>query len=189
MQQDSYLGAAGDPASQNLFAYGNNNPALFTDPSGHLPVLIPAAFLWALPYLGAAAVLYCLTSPYCRDTMAELTVAAWRGTEQCQQAATDQLRRIITQQSGSGPANNLTTRPFRELQADAEANPSDWRVVSAHAEAATGKRAKGGTSLQEILVNVKTGERIVRHTVLSPSGRVLEEHFRPYYKPREGEVE
>jgi hypothetical protein len=175
VQQDSYLGAAGDPASQNLFAYGNNNPALFTDPSGHLPVLIPAAFLWALPYLGAAAVLYCLTSPYCRDTMAELTVAAWRGTEQCQQAATDQLRRIITQQSGSGPANNLTTRPFRELQADAEA--------------ATGKRAKGGTSLQEILVNVKTGERIVRHTVLSPSGRVLEEHFRPYYKPRGGEVE
>ena len=33
----SYLGADGTPVSYNLFAYCNNNPVMYSDPTGHIP--------------------------------------------------------------------------------------------------------------------------------------------------------
>ncbi len=38
-------------------------------------------------------------------------------------------------------------------------------------------------------VNKKTYERIVKHIVVNAKGRIVDEHFRPNYKPRKGEVE
>jgi hypothetical protein len=37
--------------------------------------------------------------------------------------------------------------------------------------------------------NTQTGETIVRHRLTNANGRVLEDHFRPMYKPRVGEVD
>jgi hypothetical protein len=38
-----------------------------------------------------------------------------------------------------------------------------------------------------IYVNRQTGDRVVWHTVVSKTGRVIDDHPRPYYKAREGE--
>jgi hypothetical protein len=73
--------------------------------------------------------------------------------------------------------------------ADFERNPGSWSLESMHAETALSRRAAGGVSEQMIYRNVQTGETMVRHRLTSPSGRVLEDHFRPMYKPRVGEVE
>jgi hypothetical protein len=84
---------------------------------------------------------------------------------------------------------NATPRPFGELLGDFETNPGNWSLESAHAEVAVSRRAAGGVSEQMIYRNVETGETMVRHRLTDSSGRVLEDHFRPMYKPRVGEVE
>src|SRR5205823_6140638 len=38
LTQDSYQGAVTDPASQNLYTYGRENPLSYVDPSGHNPL-------------------------------------------------------------------------------------------------------------------------------------------------------
>lgn len=80
-------------------------------------------------------------------------------------------------------------RRLGEHVADIEANPANWKRVSAHAEEATRKGArKAGASVQEVFENRDNGTRIVRHTVLDDKGRVVEQHYRPDYKPPKGEV-
>ena len=44
-------------------------------------------------------------------------------------------------------------------------------------------------SEQIIYRNTQTGESMVRHRITNASGRILEDHFRPNYKPRVGEVD
>ncbi|MCY2924499.1 MAG: hypothetical protein NT031_03520 [Planctomycetota bacterium] len=79
-------------------------------------------------------------------------------------------------------------RSFAQKLADIEANPGGWSIESLHAEAATSRLARGGVSEQIIYRNVQTGETIVRHRLTNAGGNVLEDHFRPMYKPRVGEV-
>ncbi|MEJ2557318.1 MAG: RHS repeat-associated core domain-containing protein [Anaerolineae bacterium] len=65
-----------------------------------------------------------------------------------------------------------------------------WSLLSVHAEPATRKGARGsGVSIQEVYENIYTGERKVRHIVRDDRGRVVDDHFRPFYKPRTGEIE
>jgi hypothetical protein len=73
--------------------------------------------------------------------------------------------------------------------ADYNRNPGDWTPHSIHAERATSIRARGGVSEQIIYRNSRTGETLVRHRVTDGRGRVIDDHFRPYYKPRVGEVD
>lgn len=35
MQEDTYRGELNDPLSLNLYAYCNNNPLIYSDPTGH----------------------------------------------------------------------------------------------------------------------------------------------------------
>jgi hypothetical protein len=72
---------------------------------------------------------------------------------------------------------------------DFEADPSRWAPQSIHSEPATSVRARGGVSEQIIYRNTETGECLVRHRVTDAKGRVLDDHFRPMYKPRIGEVD
>lgn len=44
LSQDTYRGEVSDPESLNLYAYCNNNPIVYTDPSGHFPWI--AAGIW-----------------------------------------------------------------------------------------------------------------------------------------------
>jgi hypothetical protein len=67
---------------------------------------------------------------------------------------------------------------------DAADNPDNWRTVGSFTEAATSKKAKGGLSIQTIVEN-EAGDRLVRHTVVDKSGRVIDDHYRPMFKPRD----
>ncbi len=43
LSQDSYRGEVGNPESLNLYSYCYGNPIVYTDPSGHIPVLVVVA--------------------------------------------------------------------------------------------------------------------------------------------------
>jgi RHS repeat-associated protein len=74
-------------------------------------------------------------------------------------------------------------RPFRDRLADVQANPDKWVVIRREVVDATGRHNKGGTSVQELLRNCKTGETIVRHTLFRPDGKFFEKpHYRDQWK-------
>ena len=50
--QDTYPGTPGSPMSQHRFAYGNDNPLSYTDPSGHFVIGAGAAVVWAFAAVG-----------------------------------------------------------------------------------------------------------------------------------------
>ena len=52
LSQDTYRGEKDDPESLNLYAYCNNNPASYTDPTGHFPWVV--AGIWAYRGIKAA---------------------------------------------------------------------------------------------------------------------------------------
>jgi RHS repeat-associated protein len=81
------------------------------------------------------------------------------------------------------PANPVS-RPFADRLRDFESDPSRWSIESIHSEVATGAKTRGGVSEQIIYRNKETGEILVRHRVTDAKGRVRDDHFRPYYKPR-----
>jgi len=70
------------------------------------------------------------------------------------------------------------------LMQDAADNPSNWRAVGSFTEEALNKKARGGVSVQTVLEN-QAGDRLVRHTVVDKSGNVIDDHFRPMFKPRD----
>lgn len=80
-------------------------------------------------------------------------------------------------------------RSFTQRLADYTENPGAWKPQSLHAEPATSIRARGGVSEQIIYRHAETGETLIRHRVIDARGHVLDDHFRPYYKPRIGEVD
>ncbi len=55
-----------------------------------------------------------------------------------------------------------------------------WHRVSVHAEEATGRAYRGGTSIEEVFE--RGADRLIRHRILGPSGEVLHETFRKYAK-------
>ncbi len=86
-----------------------------------------------------------------------------------------------------GAAQN--PRTFSDKVADFHKEPSRWEAISAHSEKASRKGARQhGASTQTIYRNKDTGEEIVRHTVTDDRGRVIDDHFRPDYKPRPGDL-
>ncbi len=77
--------------------------------------------------------------------------------------------------AGRGPSTPMGSRIE-----DFKQNPDDWRRVSAHAEGATGRRYRGGTSIEEVFES--QGDRLVRHRIYGRQGDVLHQTFRPYAK-------
>jgi RHS repeat-associated protein len=75
-------------------------------------------------------------------------------------------------------------RPFPEKLKDIVANPEDWVTGSSHSEPGRSVRGRGGVSEQIKYRNRQTGETIVRHRVIDRRGRVIDDHYRPDYKPR-----
>jgi RHS repeat-associated protein len=81
-----------------------------------------------------------------------------------------------------GRAGAIGKSALSALMKDATENPKAWRTVGAFVESAANRKAKGGISLQTIIEN-KTGDRLVRHTVFDKAGKVLDDHFRAFIKP------
>jgi RHS repeat-associated protein len=94
--------------------------------------------------------------------------------------------------SGSRTTTSLSTsagRPFRDRIKDYQQDPSRWEIISMHTEPATRRGARqSGVSIQIQYRNRDTGEIIWRHQVIDDRGRVVDDHFRPYYKPRVGDL-
>ncbi|MCL4293788.1 MAG: hypothetical protein KJ056_12295 [Acidimicrobiia bacterium] len=63
---------------------------------------------------------------------------------------------------------------------DFQHNGDRWRRVSAHAEGATGRTYRGGTSIEVVFES--GGDRLIRHRIYGPNGELLHETFRPYAK-------
>lgn len=79
---------------------------------------------------------------------------------------------------------------FRDKLDDFESHPEDWQEVSTHVEKSTRKGARRqGVSTQRIYKHKASGDTIVRHTVTNDSGRVVDDHYRPDYQPREGDLD
>ena len=80
-------------------------------------------------------------------------------------------------------------RSLREKVEDYEQHPEMWEPISAHTSKATRKGARQhGSSTQTKYRHKKTGETIVRHIVTDDQGRVVDDHIRPNYKPRPGDL-
>lgn len=73
------------------------------------------------------------------------------------------------------------------LMKDAVENPGAWRTIGAFTEAATRKDLKGGLSIQRIIEN-QSGDRLVEHTLVDKSGKAVDQHLRPTFKPRDVDV-
>jgi hypothetical protein len=87
------------------------------------------------------------------------------------------------------PASGGELRAGAAIVKDFIGNSSAWRRIGAFVEAATNRRARGGSSIQEIFENT-AGDRVVQHTVVDKAGRAVDgPHPRPMYKPREGEID
>jgi hypothetical protein len=80
-------------------------------------------------------------------------------------------------------------RSFQEKFEDQLANPESWEVISVHTEKAGRKGARRhGLSTQTVYRHRVTGEFLVRHTVIDDHGRIVDDHFRPHYRPRKEEL-
>jgi len=84
--------------------------------------------------------------------------------------------------SSAIPGGRQAKTAIRGLIGDAMANPSNWRAVASFTESA--QKAKGGLSIQTVVQN-RSGDQLVRHTILDKSGNVVEDHYRPMLKPRD----
>jgi len=63
---------------------------------------------------------------------------------------------------------------------DFQANGDAWSRVSAHAEQASGRIYRGGTSIEEVFA--RGDQWLVRHRIYDSAGNILHETFRPYAK-------
>ncbi len=75
-------------------------------------------------------------------------------------------------------------RSLAERIADFQANPQGWQRVSASAEQATTRAARGGVSIESVYRNPTTGETLHVHDVFRPSGAQIPNHptFRDFGK-------
>jgi hypothetical protein len=87
-----------------------------------------------------------------------------------------------------GPAvsapRTAVQRSLSERIADFRANPQNWQRVSASAEHASARAARGGVSVESVYRNPATGEILHVHDVFKASGSQLPKHpsFRDYGK-------
>jgi hypothetical protein len=81
-------------------------------------------------------------------------------------------------------AASTVQRSLSERIADFRANPQNWQRVSASAEQAAAKSARGGMSVESVYHNPATGETLHVHDVFKPSGGQIPNHptFRDYGK-------
>ncbi|MEW6744303.1 MAG: hypothetical protein AB1486_16235 [Planctomycetota bacterium] len=91
---------------------------------------------------------------------------------------------LLAARGGETAARGASTAFGRSVQSLKEtlgSGKGPWGRISAHAEEASGRAYRGGTSIEEVFRNAETGERIIRHTI-TRGGEILYETFRTYSK-------
>lgn len=161
----------------NVYGFAGGDPVNYSDPLGLCPN-ITAQGLGSLECLledvGAGA--RSAFNTFAAGLKARFTETMARTAECYRDAVCAVIGSISPTAAGERTA-------LSALMRDAEENPGNWRAIGAFTEEASSKAAKGGTSIQTILEN-KNGDRLVRHTVVKNNGEVLDDHYRPMYKPR-----
>ncbi len=140
-----------NPQALNRYAYVLDNPLRYTDPSGHFIPLAVAALFTAdvlleiaalfVVYSFVTAVITCSQDAGCNSVLGRFADQLNQGVITVQQFL-NSVQRSLAKSQGD--------EDFRRNIADIEANPEDWKVVSAHTEDST----QGGTSLQEVLETI-----------------------------------
>jgi RHS repeat-associated protein len=167
--QEDPIGLAG---GLNLYGFANGDPVNFSDPFGLCPVCAVYAVFEVGPSLYDAYDLAKTAIGYARGKVSKVELgitAAGAGAG------------IFGFGGGYG---KLGREAASRLIRDVSDNPSSWKVVGTFTEVATNKKAKGGVSIQTIVEN-EAGDRLVRHTVVDKSGKVIDDHYRPMFKPRD----
>ena len=177
--QEDPIGLAG---GLNLYGYGDGDPVNNADPFG-LCTPFPECVAQSLADWGASRGgrlgSVALNSGAILNAAFEAT-----GMNVAGQAGADLRRGDVASASINLAMALPAGRSGRvaSLMRDAADNPGNWKVVGSFVEAATNRRAKGGASIQTILENA-SGDRLVQHTVVSRTGKVLDDHLRPMFKP------
>lgn len=95
---------------------------------------------------------------------------------------------LLTTPMFGGLAKDATTRPFKKLASDMDANHGNWKAISLHAGKSTKKGGrKHGTIKQTICQNKEIGETIARHPVPEDHGRLVDDYRRSHDHPRAGD--
>ena len=167
-----------EPITGTPYAYVNNSPLNYTDPSGEIAVLAVVAVGWGVLEAGSAVVDAFSTA----DTLTDPCASGW------DKAVSGGLFAFGAIAPGGGystgakaarGAAKASTSWGRTVQ-DFQQYGDQWRRVSAHAEAAAGRAYRGGTSIEEVFE--RGTERLVRHRIYDPNGEIMHETFRPYAK-------
>jgi len=184
--QEDPIGLAG---GVNAYGFANGDPVNFSDPFGLNPCkdssawtecLAQALANWGAHHGGVLGGL-------ALNTGAALNAGFEASGVNAAASAGDAIGSGRLGEGGVGLA--LSIGPMRPGKAalsllikDAVDNPGNWRTVGRFIEDAVNKRARGGVSVQQVIENA-AGERLVRHTVLDKTGKVIDDHFRPMLKP------
>jgi RHS repeat-associated protein len=172
-----------DPQRWNRYAYALDNPLRYTDPDGKFPVAVAAAIPGPQqPFVIAGVAMVGAVVVASSPTVRQAVSSAWMTGIQILSDGMAKARDHFLQSTDGGQ------RSFSDQVRDVKQHPEDWKRVSAHTEESTRKGGRqGGASTQEVFENKKTGERVVKHTVVDDRGKVVDQHFRPEYKPGSGE--
>ncbi len=76
----------------------------------------------------------------------------------------------------------IEKRTFRELIADINKHPDRWKMTSEKISKSTKKGNKGGASIERTYYCEETEEYIYEHILKNKSGRIIDQHYRPYGK-------
>ncbi len=184
-----------DAGDYNLYRYCSNDPLDLTDPMGLFPERDFIAGLGDMVtlgqgerivehfYPGYAATVDKDSSAYKLGSFGGIAVGMLNGKGEV--AIGKKLLSTAGKEAGTAvKAEQTAGRSFREILKDFNSKSADWVQKSAHTEPL---KKDEGASIQTIWENKKSGEQVITHTRVTDTGKVLEEHPRPMYKPRTGE--
>ncbi|HEX3927561.1 MAG TPA: RHS repeat-associated core domain-containing protein [Gemmatimonadales bacterium] len=183
---------AGLGGGVNLYQYNGNNPASFSDPFGLDPCKASSA--WTECIAQALANWGASTGGLVGGLALNAGAALNAGLDATGINAAASAGNAI----GSGnvvvgaasaalaivPGVAADRAAVGALIRDATENPGGWKTLGVFVEQATGRKARGGISIQRIIENAE-GRQLAERTLINESGDVIEQHLRGFFKPQD----